>query len=314
MNDKLLQIAKDFLEEKTSHVIYACVGGSVGNGNADEYSDIDLTVYTNTEIVSEDIDFFYKDHIIQLEILHIKDLPNQQGIKSSPWDFRFLPEITIIKDNEDNFDKIKKWATDFLNSVNGRKIIFEQVSNIIIKRQKSALEYLEQQRFYSATIAAIGAWSEAGFLYLFFNYNTSSNGHLIPKIQGLNLHFEKFKRVSPFYLKNVSAVSKILAEYRDYLRRKDYDSSGLTEIHDVLCDGKAQRLSNKQEDFNLIFQMYSEALWLYFETSNGQSFENYFNNLPVELQKGLSKLGFVPLEEKNIKEICRLSNELWGYC
>lgn len=313
-SNELLQIAKDFIREKTSNVIYACVGGSVGSGRADEYSDIDLIVYTNTDIVFKDVDIIYKDKIIQLKTLHINELPNKHSIKSSPWDLRFLSEITIVKDRKGDFDLIKRWATAYFKSANGRQKIFEQVSNIAAERKKSALDSLDQQNFHSATIAALGAWTETGFLYLFFNHNSSATDLLIPRIQNLKLHFDKFKRVSPFSLGNVSVVSKVLLQFRGYLREKGYDYPDLSEIHDTLCDRKIKRLRNRNEHFNLLFQMYGEALWLYFETSNGIPFEDYFDNLPALLQKGLSKIGFVPLEKKNVKEICRLSDELLASC
>ncbi|WP_066185546.1 nucleotidyltransferase domain-containing protein [Gracilibacillus timonensis] len=103
---ELLQVAQDFIKDK--EVIGAYVGGSVGRGEADEYSDIDLTIFTNTETISKKIDVIYKDEIIQLEILHISELPHIVSVEASPWDFRFLDEVTIIKDEDGELNKIKK--------------------------------------------------------------------------------------------------------------------------------------------------------------------------------------------------------------
>lgn len=310
-NENLLQIAKDFIRESNMDVIYAFVGGSVGRGEADKYSDVDLTIYTNTNLSSNKSDVIYDGEIIQLETLHIDELPNQHMIEESPWDYRFLSEITIVKDEADKFSKIKQWATTYFGSENAKKKMVKQVSEIVKERTMCAFDYLKQHKFYSATHASMGAWAEAGFLYLFLNHNSLSTGLLIPRIQNLKVHFEEFKRVSPFsIIDDLSEVPVILSRFRKYLRKQGHSYIGLCDIHDTLCERKVQRLLNNNEDFNLLWQMYGEALWIYFETSNGLSFEQYFDNLPNELQKDLSKIGFIPLAEKKVRELCRLSDEL----
>ncbi|MEZ2660792.1 nucleotidyltransferase domain-containing protein [Aneurinibacillus aneurinilyticus] len=310
-NENLLQIAKDFIRESNMDVIYAFVGGSVGRGEADKYSDVDLTIYTNTNLSSNKSDVIYNGEIIQLETLHIDELPNQHMIEESPWDYRFLNEITIVKDEADKFSKIKQWATTYFGSENAKKKMVKQVSEMVKERTMYAFDYLKQHKVYSATHASMGAWAEAGFLYLFLNHNSLSTGLLIPRIQNLKVHFEEFKRVSPFsIIDDLSEVPVILSRFRKYLRKQGHSYIGLCDIHDTLCERKVQRLLNNNEDFNLLWQMYGEALWIYFETSNGLSFEQYFDNLPNELQKDLSKIGFIPLEEKKVRELCRLSDEL----
>ncbi|WP_100404340.1 nucleotidyltransferase domain-containing protein [Bacillus solitudinis] len=49
-SNDLINIAISFIEESNLSVIYACVGGSVGRDEADKYSDLDLTLYTNANI------------------------------------------------------------------------------------------------------------------------------------------------------------------------------------------------------------------------------------------------------------------------
>ncbi len=307
-SSELLQIARDFIKDKD--LICAYVGGSVGRGEADQYSDIDLTVFTLTEVASKKADILYKGEIIQLETLHISELPNQDMIEVTPWDFRFLVEVTILKDEEGKLNELIKWATDYFHSDHGRKKMIEQVSHIVRERIESAFDCLKQQKYYSATIAAMGAWAKAGFLYLFCKEHSLANELMIPRMQSLEV-YHTFKRVSPFNLDvNVLEVQRIISRFRKHLRNKGYSYNDVFEIHDILCERKIQRLSNKKEYLNLRYQMYGEALWLYFETSEGLSFEQYFNQLPNELQNDLSKIGFIALEEKNVKEICELGEEL----
>jgi len=53
----------------------------------------------------------------------------------------------------------------------------------------------------------------------------------------------------------------------------------------------------------MLFQMYREALWLYLETFNGRSFEDYFDSLLDNLQKGLSQIGFVQSLETIVRDM-----------
>ncbi|GGH86566.1 putative nucleotidyltransferase [Pullulanibacillus pueri] len=309
-SDELLTRAREFIKEEKRDITYAYVGGSVGRGEADEYSDIDLTVYRNIEVPPTKTDIIFKGEIIQLEQLHIIELPNKSRIEASPWDFRFLLEISIIKDEGGTLNAIKTWAIDYFYSEIGRNKMMEHVSMIVRERRRFALECVKQQHYYSATIAATGAWTEAGFLYLLYHYHSLANEHLIPRTQDLEV-FHQFESVSPFKLDvNVSEVQQIMSHFRKHLREKGYAFNDLFELHDRLCERKIQRLLNKKEYLNILFQMYSEALWLFLETSEGRSFETYYDHLPRDLQKGLTKIGFVPLDDNKVKEICRLSEEL----
>ncbi|KRG13633.1 hypothetical protein ACA29_08105 [Lederbergia galactosidilytica] len=182
---ELLQVAREFIKDK--ELICAYVGGSVGRGEADRYSDVDLTVFTETEIATKKADILYKGEIIQLETLHISELPNKEMIEVSPWEFRFLLEVTILKDEEGKLDKLIKWTTDYFHAENGRKKMIAQVSQIVRERITSASDCLKQQHYYSATIAAMGAWTEAGFLYLFCHDDSLANERMLPGIQRLEV-------------------------------------------------------------------------------------------------------------------------------
>ncbi|WP_066185548.1 hypothetical protein [Gracilibacillus timonensis] len=186
----------------------------------------------------------------------------------------------------------------------------EQVSNIVRERNLSALDFLKEKKYYSATISSMGAWAEAGFLFLYCHFHSLSNELMIPRIQRLEV-YQKFERVSPFHLDvHFLEVQQTIKNFRKHLRKKGYSYYGLSEIHDTLCERKIKRLSNDAENLNVVYQMYGEALWLYFETSEGKIFERYFGHLPNKLQHDLSKIGFVALEENKVKEICQLSEEI----
>ncbi|WP_019413958.1 nucleotidyltransferase domain-containing protein [Paenisporosarcina sp. TG20] len=308
---ELIQIATNFIGESNFNVVYACVGGSVGRGDADTYSDIDLTVYSNDNFPSSKMDILTSGEIIQLEIVHISDIPNEQAILHSPWEYRFIIEQEIIKDTNGSYRELQEAATAYFNSTNGKNKIIDQVSKIVRERIKFAIESIETKNYHSANFAAMGAWSEAGFLYLFMNHNTLSTGSLFPQIEKLIQHIHDFKSVAPFSLtEDLTNVPQILRNFRKYLREQGQAYSDLSKVHDTLCDRKIQRLLTNKDTLNLLWQMYGEAVGLYFETSNGVPIEQYLHDLPFSLQKGLSKIGFVPLSNHQITELCRLSEEL----
>lgn len=308
---ELIQIATNFVEESNFNVVYACVGGSVGRGEADKYSDIDLTVYSNDNFPSTKMDILSSGEIIQLEIVHINEIPNKQAILHSPWEYRFIIEQEIIKDNNGSYWELQEVATTYFNSINGKNKMIDQVSKIVRERIKFAIECMEKKKDLSANLAAMGAWSEAGFLYLFMNHNTLSTSSLIPQIEKLSQHIQDFKSVVPYSIsEDVSNVPLVLRNFRNYLREQGHAYSDLSEVHNTLCDRKIQRLQTNKDNLNLLWQMYGEAVGLYFETSNGVPLEQYFHNLPITIQKGLSKIGFVPLSNHHITELCRLSEEL----
>ena len=310
----MIQIAKDYIDELNLNVVYASVGGSVGREDADKYSDLDLTIYTNTNSYSTKLDLIYSGEIIQLEILHMDELPNEQIVHQNPWDCRFIVEQTIIKDYDGIYRGLKEYATVLFNTSNGKKRMYEQVSTIVRKRNEYALECLDNNNFYSANLAAMGAWAEAGFLYLFINNNSLSTGGLIPQLRKLKTHVLEFENATPFSMKlDLSEIPKILSNFRKFLREEGHAYVALSDVHDALCDRKIQRLLHKNERLNLIWQMYGEAVGLYFATSNGLTMEQYFQNLPKSLQKDLTKIGFVPLNERKVKELSRLSEELLSF-
>lgn len=310
-SDVLVELARDFIEELDINVCCAYAGGSVGRGKADDYSDLDLMVYTDSFINTKNIDTLYKGEIIQLDLLDIRKIPTEQQILQSPWEHRFLSEISIIKDHNGLLSDTINIATNYFNSDAGRKKMLEQVSYIVKERIGFAKDCLEENRLYSANIGSMGAWAEACFLYLFLNHNSLSTGSLIPMLEKLNGHIERFKNVSPFSLQGLLPdISIILSNFRKYLREQGYIHSDLAEIHDTLCDRKIQRLLTNKERLNVQWQMYGEAVGLYFATSKGLSLEQYLQGLPRSLKNGLYQLGFAPLDRNKVNELCSLSEEI----
>ncbi|MFD2042952.1 nucleotidyltransferase domain-containing protein [Ornithinibacillus salinisoli] len=319
MNEKsfmLLETAKKFINQLNLDIMYASIGGSVGRGNADEFSDIDLTVYTKT--IADDIaqNISFHQNIIQLDIKHTDELPNKERIIASPWNYRFLYESAVIEDTGNRFAEIKDWAVNYYSSIEGRKHVIEQVCNIVKERTQHAFNSLKKGKHYSATIAATGSWTESALLFLFINCNSVDAGKLIREIQNVEDHYNTVKIVSPFFNEvKVKEIIHIMKQFRYHLRNQAYSFEfGIDEIQDLLFEMKAKRLCKKDETVTLLWQAYSEALWLYFETSNGLYFDDYFEMLPKNIRQGLSRIGFTPLKEEQIKILNQLSDDLLNLC
>ncbi|WP_084781833.1 nucleotidyltransferase domain-containing protein [Bacillus niameyensis] len=319
VNDRsieLINVVKNYVNELELSIKFAYVGGSVGRGDADQFSDIDLTVFTESSVKTESINVLYDGEIIQIDILHMNEFPSVQFIMNSPWNYRFLNEITIIRDREGELCKIRDWASDYFHTKQGKRKMIEQVSEIVQERNLFALDCVKNQKSYSAMNAALGAWAEAGFLYLFLKCGSLSTGSLFPQIEKMENHFKEFKQVCPFVIKqDLLQLSTTLSNFRTFLRKQGYSYEfGLSKLQDILCERKIQRLLSQQDYYNLMWQMYGEVFWLYLETSDGLAFENYFENLPIELQEGLSKMGFIPLGNEEVKKLCSLTDELLTLC
>ncbi|SDH47133.1 Nucleotidyltransferase domain-containing protein [Aneurinibacillus thermoaerophilus] len=311
-SQQLIRLAQEFVSEVPFNVVYASVGGSTGRGEADQYSDLDIVIYTDDISLTDAKNVMYKDEIIQLEIEHCREFPKQKNIIDNPWDYRFLQEICIIYDSDGEFKKIKNWAIQYFSSAKGTKRISEQVLGIVEERKNWALHCMNQGNMYSATHAALGAWTEAAFLYLFLTQGSLSTNALIPSIQKLERHFAAFKTACPFTLNGQwSEIPAILKRFRSYLRKQGFSFEfGLSPIQDLLYEKKAARLLESKEYMSLLWQCYGEAFCLYAETSENDWFEDYFYELPESLQQDLRKIGFVPLPSHKIQTICTLSDEL----
>lgn len=67
VNDRsieLINVVKNYVNELELPIKFAFVGGSVGRGDADQFSDIDLTIYSESPVKTESINVLYGGEII----------------------------------------------------------------------------------------------------------------------------------------------------------------------------------------------------------------------------------------------------------
>lgn len=302
---ELIDLTKQFLELTFPNEPFASIDGSTARGTADQYSDIDLTIYDDSKPQCDrNIEFF--GVIVQV---HFAALPQLVHVHQDPWAYRFLCEMKIIKDKNDYLKTIKREAIEFLNSIDGKQRMINCVKSIVSDRIVAANRLYKASRFYSAMNAAMGAWSEAAFLHMYLTEGELSTSHVIPCIREDDQLYRSFRKHSSIReCSDINDFSPILHKLRAHLRKQNVDAPfDLDPLQEKLVDHKNQRFIHKGDLINLQWQMYGEALWLYFCIDEQTTFEQFYEDLSTELKQGLSCIGFIPLEKQHIDGLGNLS-------
>jgi predicted nucleotidyltransferase len=302
---ELNDLIKQFLELTFPNESFASIDGSTARGTADQYSDIDLTIYDDSKLhCDKNIEF--SGVIVQV---HFASLSQLVHIHQDPWAYRFLSEMKIIKDKNEYLKTVKKEAIEFLNSLDGKQRMIHCVQNIVSDRIVAAKQFYKASRFYSATNAAMGAWSEAAFLHMYLTDGELSTSYVIPCIRKNDHLYRSFREHSSIRAcSGVKDFSPILHKLREHLRKRSVDAPfDLDPLQEKLVERKNIRFIQSGDLINLQWQMYGEALWLYFCIDEQKTFEQFYEGLSTKLKVGLSLIGFIPLEKQHIDGLCNLS-------
>lgn len=314
-SEKLVNLGNKIVRELSiSNTRYATVGGSVGRGDADSFSDLDLNIYTCTGSANDSM-FVYEGEVVQLFVTD--QLPTEEQVKDNPWSFRFILETVPVYDPSGEFHVFKNWAKTYFSSIDGRIKLAKEAIDVVNIRKKWAIDSLNQGNNYSAKLAAGSAWADAAFMYLFFVQDALSTGSLISLMKNVKSNYDEYIRILPFSLdllrNGTGGILRIVERHREFLRLKYPLSSqcfSLSPLQDILIHRKAQRLYHAQQYENMLWQLSGEVFMLFLEFSEGISFEEYFNALPSTLQDDLLSIGFISLDDEQVLKICKLSDEL----
>ncbi|UOQ95276.1 hypothetical protein MUO14_10300 [Halobacillus shinanisalinarum] len=311
----LIEIAKCFVEESQGMgADYAFVTGSVARGDDDQYSDLDLSIYSSGIDAETSINEFYRNKMLQVSILPVSKLLSLKELFEDPWSHRYIDELYIIKDNENRLYHLQNQAKAFLHSLEGRKQQIKIVTHLINERQSYANKMLEAGYPTTATQASLGAWAEAALLYSYLEQGTLSTGAVIPFIQEKHIeHFQSFLTHSPFTsLPNTGGIINNIGHFRHYLRnRKKTLSFDLSPHQDSIFVNKAKRYQS--QGANLAWIAYGEALWLFFEEADNKLIEEFLDSCPLDVQNSLLDLGFQQSSKANIQQLHVLTDELIHY-
>ena len=308
-NKHLLSLGENYIQEyMTSNLVCAFAGGSVGRGEADEYSDLDLNFYivsdTNIETSQNGI---FNNSIIQL---HSHPLPDIREIHEHPWNYRFLQEAKCLYDPKDIFRHLRNEAVSYFESNDGQELMKKQAFEIIDRRLKWMEESIQNGEIMTASIAADSSWFDSAFCYSYFNFGSLSTGSLFRKVVGLK-QFEGFRDI--YFSGRRSGIDGMLESlkiYRMYLRENYSSNFSLDSVQDELVSRKATRHIRSAEFENIKWQLSGEAFWCFLSIANGKTFEQHFEEMPEKIQESLRILGFIPYSVEQIRTIERYAEEI----
>ncbi|PPA70725.1 nucleotidyltransferase domain-containing protein [Jeotgalibacillus proteolyticus] len=313
MNERsriLIEIAKEYIRDRKEKNFLAMVGGSVGRGEADEFSDIDLAIYT-TDPISSKASLKYKNEILQIEKQPLDYYPSLKEIETNPWSHRYLLESKLIHTAGKYHPHDKSKIDAFCKTKSCRQIMYDEVSKLVEGRIEHAYIRFKANKKFTAMIAILGAWAEAALLFQFFSTGSLATGSIIPSLRPFPSQLTCLKTV---FRASATQSHNVLREVRAELRKQGSGFTfGIAPIQDELHEKKMRRLMKNNEELNLYWQTYSEMVWLFFETAKGESFESYREKFPSALKADLELLGFVEAGEGDLKEWGQMALELLKY-
>ncbi|MFD1677087.1 nucleotidyltransferase domain-containing protein [Alicyclobacillus fodiniaquatilis] len=312
-NDALIDLGGRYLHElNLSHVKYAFAGGSVGRGDADEFSDLDITICVEESEIYENKNLVYEGEFVQVDFVAPIIM---NAISENPLEYRYLLESKPLYDPLGNFKAIQNHACQYFGSTVGRMETLSQWTKLVEQRKQRAIQSIDQNIPYSATVAGGAAWADAAFMAMFFASGSCSTGKLIPWME-TNYEFQIIKDICKWLNvsdEDVPLILRTVERFREFLQGQYPDRANdfvLSPLQDALNAKKAKRLVNTGQLANLAWQFSGEAFWLYLETSNGLSLDEYVERLPKPLAMDLERIGFAKLDSFSIHELSRVADEL----
>ena len=292
---------------------YAFVGGSVGRGDADGWSDVDVTVCVDGGELPRTANLVYEGELVQVDF--VSPLPFEE-VEHALVDYRFLLESRPVYDPRGEFRDLREDVHRRLGARSGRQKLFEQWRLVVEERKRWANDSIDHRRLHSAAAAGGAAWTDAAFMVMFFGQGTSSTGALIPTMQRLSGIFGDYTRICRWLtisLGDIPERLRAVEHLRAHLRMRSPDRAddfSLSPLQDILNAQKAKRLTAHGELTNLAWQLAGEAFWLYLETANGLSIDDYLATLPSGLGRALETIGLAGLDASAVQELCAMADGL----
>lgn len=311
---RLMTIAENYTNQlDLPGFVCSFAGGSVGRGEADTYSDLDLNVYLEENLESYSENVLFQNEIIQL---HVHSLPTLQDVEKRPWDFRFTREACTVWDPSGQFQAFQTKAVQYLDSPVGREKMFEQAKEVVERRKRWAAESLQAGNHYSAGVAGMAALTDAGFLHAYFTYGLLSSTGFMEAFRRSAYLFDEIRNVLPMTVellrKKPDEILSKVSRYLRYLRQEavDPESFELGEAQESLVKRKMERLRRFGDVIDLFFLFYGEMFWFYLSGSKEGTLEEHLKTLPEPIRKDLALFGFVGMTEREVETLCGLADQL----
>ncbi|UIO42581.1 hypothetical protein LOY85_27990 [Brevibacillus brevis] len=311
VTDFFVSLAREFLDEwPVANMVCAYAGRSVGRGEADTYSDLDLHIFVEGEDDPSCENRLFRGHMIQLQV---QSAPTDEEVYENPWAWRYLKEAKIILDPGDRFIS---WMNDicaYMDSPAGKAKMFAQAKAEVESFHEEAQAALMEGFPYSAYLASWAGWIGALQMSAFFQGHSLSDAQLYQLLQkegrsdGMDGFFLETYRSN----QDVQSALMLLADYRTHLRSINKGIEfALAAENDWLVKRKVQRLQERNQLDMAGFLIFSEAIWLYHSVGLDEWLENHWADLPAKLSLSLQKLGFFQADGQLLAHLRHASAEI----
>ncbi|MGZ9584481.1 hypothetical protein [Paenibacillus marinisediminis] len=305
-NEILLQLGADYLQDSMpADLVCAFAGGSVGRGEADEYSDLDLIYYVLESNRSDSTNIIYNNQAIQLDI---HTMPQRSDIEQNPWDYRFMLEAKVIYDPAGKFEQLREEAISYLNSCEGRQLILKQASEVVQSRIQWLHHSIQDEQWITAGLAAHSAVIDAAFAYAYFTAGEVSTGGLLKCLSALD-SLELLKQLVFLGCSQPSEIDRwleALSMYSTHVRDQYGTNFALDSIQDSLVRRKVARFIQNGDWHNIHWQIAGEAFWCYLSIAKeGMTLEQHIQQLPASIQAAMNDLGFKP---RSVEQLAQLES------
>lgn len=309
--DFFIGVGRDFVHELAlPDLVCAYAGGSVGRGEADAFSDLDLNLFVEGTREHRSENHSFRGQLIQL---HVHPVPTSDEVRDNPWRWRYLQEARLVADPTGRFAEWFPQMRAYLESEEAKAKMIVQARGAVEEYERIADEALAEGRLYSAALLEWAGWLEAMQLIAFVSQGQLSDRALFQLVSGLGGWSELERHFSVRYAAREALMEglAVLSDYRAHLQTKaGPEAFALGAENDVLLQQKMGRLLQKEQYVEAGFLLFSEAVWLYSSTDADNWWEEHRQELPPGLGESLLELGFFQMDQAKAAELRSARAEL----
>ncbi|GMK38109.1 hypothetical protein PCCS19_11630 [Paenibacillus sp. CCS19] len=311
--ERLMNTAREYIvSNKQSDWVFAYAGGSVGRGDADAYSNLNLyIVVSSIDCKWNCSNVLYDGVTIHL---NIQSWEGSGVMRSKPWAHRFLREARIVYDPHGAFDSLKPAALEYFESAEGRR-------KMLVQSQEQVQHYLQcldscirNDDLLGASLAVQAAWMAATSSVAWMRHGACSNGRVLSIIQTEEPEtYTAFRSIcAQENAVPIDGSLMSLANYRHYLREQNGSISGLEPVMDMQIARKVERMLSAGSEIHTVhWLLRREAVRCYIAA--GGTFRNFgihYHRSPYPIQHHLDQLGFIAYSSKQLSELLRQVDRL----
>lgn len=304
---RLMNTAKQYIASNNQpDWVFAYAGGSVGRGDADAFSDLNLyIVLASVEPMNSRINVLYEDITIQL---NFQSWEGSSMMRAQPWNNRFLNEARLIYDPYGVFTTLKPAVLAYFGSDEGH-------NRMLIQSQKEVHQYLlsmdsciRTDDLIGASLAVQTAWFTAAYSLMWMRHASCSNSRLLQNVQEEEpVIYDAFRTICANENGTTyDGLIMLLALYRQYLSSLNESSYVLEPILDTQIARQVERMVRAGQEEHIQWLLRSQALRCYISVGGSfRQFGRHYRNAPPAIKHALNRLGFKAYTSEQLSDLLR---------